>query len=172
MNTQDKIFEIMSHTRVQYPVETVLDMMSLYITTGNLRGSAIQTGVNHETAADWRRQQWFHDILALVKVEHQKKLEAKLTSLLEKSVKELEDRLTNGDVDSKTGLRRPIPGSQIASIISTLYDKRALIRGEPTSRVEKTSVEQRLNKLHQRFEQIGKQKPVLIEAERLEEDDE
>lgn len=165
INTQEKIFEIMSHTKVQYPIEIVLDLMSMYVSSGNLRGSATSVGVNHETASDWTKQQWFHDVMDLVKFEHQKKLEGKMTSLLEKSVNELEDRLTNGDVDAKTGERRPVMAAQIANIIGTLYDKRALIRGEPTSRVEKTSVEQRLNKLRGRFEDIGKSQPVLIEQE-------
>ena len=74
---------------------------------------------------------------------------------IDKDLKEMEDRLTNGDLNAK-GEKVPVSAVQLASIFGTLYDKRALIRGEPTSRVERVSVDQQLNKLHKRFEEIGK----------------
>jgi len=156
INVQEKIWEIMSHTRVLHPVEKVIELASRYITSGNLRGSARDSEVNIETASDWSKQQWFHDVLDLVRFEHQKKLDGKITALLDKSLNELQDRLEKGDIDARTGKRRPVMAAQVASILGTLYDKRALIRGEPTSRVERTSVDQRLNKLHKAFEDIGK----------------
>jgi len=165
INTQEKIFEIMLSTRVEHPIESVIDLATLYVNTGNLNKSAQGAGINQNTAKDWTKQQWFSDILDVVRYEHQKKLDGKITALLGKSLDELADRLDKGDVDSKTGERRPVNAAQVASIIGTLYDKRALIRGEPTSRVERVSVDQRLNKLHKRFEEIGKSQPVLIEGD-------
>jgi len=156
INTQEKIFEIMTHTRVGYPIEQVINLAVAYISSGSLRGAAKVAAVNASVAQDWSKQQWFSDVLDLVRFEHQKKLDGKMTALLEKSVKELEDRLTKGDVDARTGERRPVSASQIASVFATIYDKRALIRGEPTSRVERVSVDQQLNKLQDRFEKIGK----------------
>ena len=171
INTQEKIFEIMSHTKVQYPIDTVVELATRYVSSGNLRKSARESGVSEETASDWSRTQWFADVLGCVRFEHQKKLDSKITSLLDRAVSELEDRLTNGDINEKTGERVPVRAAQVASILGTLYDKRALIRGEPTSRVERTSVDQRLNKLHKRFEEIGKSTAPAVIAEGHREDD-
>lgn len=154
INTQEKIFEIMSATRVAYSIESVIDLATRYISSGNLKVSARAADINVNTARDWTKQQWFADIMDLVRFEHQKKLDARMTALLDKDLKAIEDRLDNGDINAK-GEKVPVPAAQLASIFSTLYDKRALIRGEPTSRVERVSVDQQLNKLHKRFEEIG-----------------
>ena len=105
-------------------------------------------------------------MVEVIRYEHQRKLDAKMTTLLEKALTQLEDRLDNGDVNPKTGERIPISGAQIASITGTIYDKRALVRGEPTSRVERTSVDQKLNKLAERFEEIGKKTGPAIGGNR------
>jgi len=170
INTQEKIFEIMASTRVEYPIETVIDLAVRYISSGNLKVSARAAKINVNTARDWTKQQWFADVLDLVRFEHQKKLDARMTALLDRDLKEIEDRLTNGDLNAK-GEKVPVSAVQLASIFGTLYDKRALIRGEPTSRVERVSVDQQLNKLHKRFEEIGKSTPTpesITEEEHVE----
>lgn len=149
----------MNSTRCTYPAEQVQQFCKVYILTGNFSKASREAQVDINTARHWKKQAWFDQICDLVRTDTQRELDSKFTGLIEESIEALEDRLRNGDfVLTKAGgqVRIPVRAAQVAQILSVLYEKRSLIRGEPTSRVEKITTEQRLRKLAKRFEELPK----------------
>jgi len=139
---------------MQHSAETVLAVARTYAATGNLSAAARDNEVSFETVKYWKQKDWFNSILELCRQELQSKLDVKLTSLIDDVVEHIQDRLDNGDWNQRGTQRIPVNMKVLLQAISVLYDKRALIRGEPTSRIERVSTEQRLNKLSRRFAEL------------------
>ena len=74
------------------------------------------------------------------------------------------DRFDNGEVhfDRKTGTthRVPVRVKDIAYMTSVLFDKRQIIRGEPTTRTETISKDQKLQELKETFENLARSKGI------------
>jgi len=133
-----------------------------YMLTGTVNGVERMTGISHQTVANWKNHsQWWGPVLAKIKKDKQEELDAEITLLIHKSTFELKDRLEHGDeVLVKEGERykvhqRKLSGKDIASMINTLYDKRAMLRGDPTSISAKTSNSDILEELKSTFKQIA-----------------
>ena len=137
-----------------------------YMLTGTVKGVERLTGISHQTVSEWKnKSQWWPLVLAKVKKEKQDELDAEITALIHKSTESLLDRLENGDeVLLKDGsgetarierFQRKLSGKDIASIINTLYDKRAMLRGDPTSITAKVTSIDVLSELKSTFEKIA-----------------
>jgi len=164
-----KAVEILSETRIEADPEKVLNFFRSLNLTNNIKGSALASGVNYETARTWVNKPFAERLIDICKVEAQKELDRSLTGLITDVISSLQERLEVGDYNNQ-GKRIPVQMDKLLKALSVLYDKRALIRGEPTSRVERVSTEQRLKKLSKRFEQLPKQTQEFI-VDGLEEQD-
>lgn len=91
------------------------------------------------TIRQWKRRPWWLQASDIAKQMLQKELEDKYTRFLHKTEEEMLDRVENGDyrltkdgqvIRVKVTLRDLVGGHAIVS------DKRAMLRGEPTSRTE------------------------------------
>jgi hypothetical protein len=165
---EDEIKQILDSNKVKkYTNQQVYDFLSAYILSGNIMASAKNSGVEWGAAKEWVKTKWARTAMELMRGEAQQHLDHRLTGLIEKSVDELEDRLTKGDVVAG-GKRQKIKAVNVATILGVLYEKRALIRGEPTSRVERVTTDQRLRELTKRFESMPNTKyGKLIEAQEV-----
>ena len=98
----------------------------------------------------------------------EEELDSKLTDIIMVGTEQLRDRLENGNVkyDGKTGqlYRQPLTSGELAKdTIGIMFDKRALLRGDPTSRIEKTSTDETLRLLANKFIEMttDKEKPAI-----------
>lgn len=150
----------LDHPRSKYTPQQKLHVVSVYMLTGNLKKAADNAGINYEVVKDWKtRSSWWEDALAAVRKNKQDELDAHITDILDCCVSEITDRLVNGDeVITKIGTRerKQISARDAAWIAGVLFDKRALIRGDPTSRSERSSKEDDLNQLLKKFEDLSK----------------
>ncbi len=133
-----------------------------YMITGTVNGVERLTGISHQTVSEWKnKSQWWPLVMAKVKKDKQDELDAEITGLIHESTAALRDRLENGDeVLLKDGERietfqRKLSGKDISSIINTLYDKRAMLRGDPTSITAKANSGDVLKELKDTFEKIA-----------------
>ena len=133
-----------------------------YMLTGTVKGVERMTGISHQTVSEWKnKSQWWPLVMIKVKKDKQEELDAEITSLLHQSTAELKDRLEHGDVVfHKVGDRmekgeKKLSGRDLATIINTLYDKRAMLRGDPTSITAKASSTDVLEELKATFEKIA-----------------
>ena len=133
-----------------------------YMLTGTVKGVERMTGISHQTVSEWKNKSlWWPSVLTKVKKDKQEELDAEITALLHQSTAALKDRLEHGDVtlhkmgDSVEKHEKKLSGRDLATIINTLYDKRAMLRGDPTSISAKTTSSDVLEELKATFEKIA-----------------
>jgi len=179
--TEDLTYLYNPHSK--YTAEQKLNVVTLYALTGNLETCAKHTGINYQTIKDWHtRGVWWEEALLNVRKHMQDQLDAELTGIISKATAEILDRLENGDeVLDKNGKprRKKLSSRDLTMVLAILFDKRALIRGDPTSRTEKVTSEATLDKMITKFEDLARKMgdkvinaaPHKTEYELLEEED-
>ena len=126
-----------------------------------------------ETIRTWMVSSWWKDLLKELRRAKNDELDIMLTRVMHKTAKQLEDRVENGNYkfNPKTGEqeRVPLSSSELAKDgLGIPFDKRALTRGDATSRRENVEVNQEamLEQLANQFAKIVKQnEPKVIDVE-------
>lgn len=116
-----------------------------YLATGDSRQASRLTGIPDRTIRSWFDQDWWIKDTERLRAQFEKQLDAKLTAIIGKAMDVTLDRLENGDeLIGKDGapIRRKVSGRDAAVIGGVAFDKRALIRGQPTSRVERVNLDE------------------------------
>ena len=126
------------------------------------------TGVPCQTIRHWRTTDWFKDLVEQIQREDDYEVDAKLTKIVSKSLDVVVDRLENGDFmyDFKREefIRKPLFARDVARIADSMFDKRNLLRGKPTSISSKQEqISDRLAKLALEFERFVNAKEVKEE---------
>ena len=118
-----------------YSDEQRREAVAQYVVLGNWRRVSEATGIPQRTLGDWAKQPWFHVLLAEVRAQKGAELDGQLTRIIHKATDELFDRLENGDAVLVGGeiKRRPVSARDLATIAGITYDKRALLRDDPTA---------------------------------------
>jgi hypothetical protein len=153
--------------------------MIMAVTYMAILGSSLKTATHMAAAGSpvpattirsWKNTAtWWKPVMTEVRKAKNEELDAKLTNIIMTGAEQMADRLEHGNVkyDTKTGAfyRQPLTSSELSTgAIGTMYDKRALMRGDPTSRSETTSTDETLRLLAQRFIEMtssDKVKPAL-----------
>jgi hypothetical protein len=148
--------------------------VTTYLAVGKLPLVEVVTGVPRSTLKQWRLQPWWKELEEEIRREDEYELDAKLSKLIDKSLDAVAERIENGEFRiSKTGQiqRVPVTLKDVHRVAVDLVDKRNLIRGKPTSRVEKTETVDTLQKLAAQFAEwvkiSMKPEPKVIEGEVL-----
>ena len=131
-----------------------------WLITGSSEEAGVLCNIPGRTIREWMQKTWWEDVLAEAKGIKQKELDALWTGLIHKSTTELRKRLDAGDpVMMKTGDVRfmPVKAKDLAIITSIAVDKRALLRNQPTSRVERITIEEKLTRIGDRLEALDKE---------------
>lgn len=146
-----------------FPDEKKIEVVTIFAATGNYAKTAELTKVPEANIRNWRKQQWFQEYMQEIRNENQDKIDAKFTSIAEKALEQLSDRLEHGDFHvTRDGdvIRKPISGKDLSLITAINIDKRQLLRGEPTSRSASTDgtapVVDKLEKLAETFSNLAK----------------
>lgn len=157
-----------------YSDKEKMNAVCVFAVSGNSRRVAEVTKIPEATIRQWKTTEWWNEILTRIHVEEDEELDTKLTDLVNKAVGAVNDRLTDGDwvynAREDKLIRKPINGKDLAVIAAITVDKRQLLRGQPTQRVEKISQDERLLKLADQFKQFTLAKEVVQEIEVVEED--
>lgn len=143
----------------KYTPEEKLYAVVCYMVEGNSIKASKRCGVPPDTIRWWKNESsWWNDAMREARRQYQDMLDARLTSIIHKATDEFEDRLINGDeVITKGGglAKKKMGGRDVATSMAILYDKRALLRGDPTSNPGKGSSNQ-LDALAQKFEAFAR----------------
>lgn len=150
--------------RAKYPPEIKIQAATCYMLTGTLTGAARMCGLRKETIWDWKNNsQWWDGVLTKIKKDKQDELDATITKLIHDSVGVLAERLVSGDevlVKDNGGeyrsMLRKVSARDVTSAIATLYDKRTMLRGDPTSITRKETSADVLNTLRAEFAGVAK----------------
>lgn len=159
--------------RVRYSDAEKMNAACAFAVTGNSRRVAELTGILEGTIRNWKTQEWWNEIQMRIVQEQDEELDVKLTKLVDKAVGEVNDRLENGDYVYNPKMdkliRKPVNAKDLAIVTAITIDKRQLLRGQPTSRVEKVSQDERLLRLGEQFKQFTLAKEVVQELPEEEE---
>jgi hypothetical protein len=151
--------------RTTYSDKQKMEAVCSFAVCGNSRRVAELTGVPEATIRSWKQTEWWYETTQRIVQEENEELDTKLTKLINKAVDNVNDRLDNGDMvyDTKRGklVNRPMSGKDTAIVAAITLDKRQLLRGQPTSRVESVSQDERLLRLAEQFATFSKAKEVL-----------
>ena len=178
----DELFEDIVGNNTKYTPEERIMAATYYAVTGSsLQASdkCAQAGtpIPASTIRKWKNTtSWWKPVLHEVRKAKQEELDAKLTSIIMEGADKLEDRVRNGNIklNPKTGELNRIPmtsGELSKDAVGIPYDKRALMRGDPTSRTEKIDPKIMLEDLAKQFVKIVEMnEPKPIDAEIVKED--
>lgn len=129
--------------------------------------------VPRDTIASWRnRSTWWKPLITQIRKAKQDELDSKLTKLIHSGIDALQDRFNDGEyvVTGSTEEgdpiihRVPVKARDLSMATSIMYDKRALSRGDPTSRVQRDPPEKLLKDLAREFEKMAQKNRPAIEA--------
>lgn len=158
--------EALSAPDSKYTREKKVEAISLFMVTNNLTQVAEQLNIPINTLSNWKnRSPWWDETIQSIRKEKQLELDTLLTNTIHTAVNQLVDRLDNGDykVDKQGDLHRvPISARDLATTLSIIYEKRALLRGEATAiRTESTITLQSLEDKFKQFALNIKEKDVI-----------
>lgn len=150
--------------RNHYSDAKKMEVACCFAVCGNSRQASEITKVPEGTIRAWKGTEWWHEIMTRIHQEEDEELDTKLTKLVNKAVEHVNDRLENGDwiYNAKQDklLRKPVSAKDVAIVTAITIDKRQLLRGQPTSRVEKVSQDERLGKLAEQFRKFSQAKEI------------
>lgn len=151
-----------------------LEVACTFAVTPNSARVSELTKVPEGTIRTWKQTEWWQEIMSRIHQEQNEELDAKLTQLVDKAVDQINDRLSEGDYvyNAKEDklVRKPVTAKDLAIVTAITIDKRQLLRGQPTSRVEKVSENERLVRLQQQFKNIAISKDITSDVEVIEEE--
>lgn len=152
------------------PPETRILAAGLYMVLNSTRKVAQILDFHESNISAWKKEPWWHAATREIRKTKNEELDNKFTSLLDDIVDEIADRVNNGEtVVDKDGNIHKVPAklSQLATTMGITYDKRALLRGDPTSKVAKVDVNEHLENVAARLEKlVGKiPEPEIFEGE-------
>ena len=150
--------------RDTYTDKEKMEAACAFAVTGNSRRVAELTKIPEGTIRAWKTTEWWNDLQSRIIREQDEELDTKLTKLIDKAVGEVNDRLEEGDYVYNPKLdkliRKPVNAKDLAITSAVLVDKRQLLRGQPTSRVEKVSQDETLLKLADEFRKFSQAKTI------------
>ena len=158
-NEQDLI--ALYSPRAKYTAEEKLAAVVAYVMTGTIAGVVRLTGFNRSAISQWKNySSWWPDAYRNVKKHKQEEVDGMLTSIVHAAGGGIMDRLLNGDeIIDKNGnkVRRMMSGKEMAWVLGITFDKRALLRGDPTSRSEKVDQGKLISELKDQFALMAKE---------------
>lgn len=138
-----------------YPDGKKVEAVTSYLALGKLPLVSAVVNVPVSTLRQWKLQPWWRELIEEIHREDEFDLDAKLSKIIDKTLDAVVERVEHGEflIDSKTGQvkRVPVKLRDVHRVSVDLIDKRNLIRGKPTSRVEKTETVDTLQKLASQF---------------------
>jgi len=158
-----------------WPIKKKIEVVAAYLVLGKAPLVEAATGVSRDLIRQWKTQPWWKEIEADLRQEEDVELDNKLRNILDKTLATVLDRVENGDFiyDPKTKKisRKPVSLKDVHKVSVDLIDKRQLIQGKPTKRVETAqSTGDHLKALAEQFAQfagMNKKKEKVIDGEEV-----
>lgn len=160
------------------PEQKIQSVMYYLALGGNAKKVERKIGVPASTIRKWKSTApWWDMVMSKARMIKQDELDAMFTIVIHDVVDEIQDRIRGGDYkyDTKTGqtVRVPVSAKDLVIIQSMMFDKRSLLRGDPTSIKKESSPADSLKQIENKLlktikdakEQnvVSEQQPEFIE---------
>ena len=141
-----------------------IEACTIFIATGSPTATAAATGVPIDTIRKWREAAWWKELREQIQHEDEAALDSKTTKIIQKTMDLIADRVENGEYlfDQKTGTikRMPMSARTATKVASDLFDKRQILRKQPTKIVENHNIADRINQLASEFAKFSAAKTI------------
>lgn len=154
-----------------------IEAVTLWLSMGNLRLVAATLNIPEMTLRNWRSTQWWKEVSDEIKLQDKIQFSATAQKVIAKSLEVIGDRLQNGDYiyDQKQGqlIRKPVSVRDATAVASAMIDKKVLLDKSEFQQETAESIEQRLEKLMNRFAAMAPQNQpptevIFVEEKRAE----
>jgi len=146
------------HPSSKWTPEQKIAAVQAYVLTGTSRKASAICEIPESTIRWWKMSaSWWDDLIAQTRRERDDQIEAQFTKILTKAAGNMEERLEKGDevLDKEGNVNyRAVSARDLATIAAIMYDKQALIRGNPTSKVARSETDA-LESLSKKFEEFA-----------------
>lgn len=155
---------------VAIPWEKRMEVVGRFMLLGNLRVVSEQCGVSYNTLQDWKKSDWWPEVVQQIKRQKRSKTNDSITKIIEQSLDVMKDRLENGDyvLNNKTGeiVRKPVSIKDATTISSQLLQRQIQIEElEAASERSTDTVQETLTLLAREFQKWSKKVPVEVVSE-------
>lgn len=140
-----------------------LEVVTTYLALGNRNEASRVCNVPIATVKSWSMQPWWQELITSIQSGEGQRSDNKMSKVIDKALDLIVDRLEQGDYqyDQKTGrlVKVPLKARDLERVASGLFDKRQLIRKQPTN-IKTSDIGQAdmLVKLAQQFATMAGQK--------------
>lgn len=143
-----------------------LEAVTTYLATGSIAETSRIINVPYRTVQSWKLEsEWWPKVVEEIQSGENQKVDQKMSRIIDKTLEKLVERIEDGDYmyDQKTGrmVKVPLKARDLERITSGLFDKRQLIRKQPTNiKSDPSNQTDRLLKLAEQFASFaaGKEK--------------
>ena len=143
-----------------------LEAVTTYLATGSIAETSRIINVPYRTVQSWKLEsEWWPKVVEEIQSGENQKIDQKMSRIIDKTLEKLVERIEDGDYmyDQKTGrmVKVPLKARDLERITSGLFDKRQLIRKQPTNiKSDPSNQADRLLKLAEQFASFaaGKEK--------------
>jgi len=152
------------HEPGHWPERKKVEAVTTYLATGSLVQTAKIINVPTETVKAWKKSDWWKEMVGDIQSGEGQVADNKMSKVIDKTLDMLVTRLEDGDFqyDQKTGrlVKVPLKARDLERIASGLFDKRQLIRKQPTNiKEDDLNSAARLLNLAKQFAEFAGQKP-------------
>ena len=146
-----------------------------YLATGSIAETSRIINVPYRTVQEWTYSDWWKQLMTEIQSGENQKTDNKMSRVIEKTLDMLVSRIEEGDYqyDQKTGrlVKIPLKARDLERITSGLFDKRQLIRKQPTN-IKQDDLNQadRLLKLAEQFAKFSGTSRIEEELEVIKEE--
>ena len=155
-----------------------LEAVTTFLATGSIAETSRLINVPYRTVQSWKLDSdWWPELVNEIQSGENQKTDNKMSKVIDKTLEMLMSRIEEGDYqyDQKTGrlVKVPLKARDLERISSGLFDKRQLIRKQPTNiKVSDLNQADRLLKLAEQFAQFsGKTKQLEDDRDQYSEGD-
>ena len=156
-----KILGELHENTVKYTPEDKIAAATAFIVTGEYQKASRLCGIHPDAIRYWRNTAgWWGELVAILKKQKQDEIDGAITGVLHNAVGVIADKLENGEeVVGKNGVVvHKMPALRdVVMALGILFDKRQLLRGDPTSRSVNNSTTDTLKKIQSQFEDMARQ---------------
>lgn len=129
-----------------------------YVATGSSDKAGEMVNIPGRTIRTWTKEDWWPNALAQAREAMSEELDGKFTEIIHRATGELIDRIEYGDevINQKTGetYRRKLSARDLSIVCGIAFDKRQLIRAQPTC-IDQRQVSETLEMLAERLGDVS-----------------
>jgi len=145
----------------EWTYDTKITVAELLLSTQNMRVASEMTGVPYDTIKDWRKEDYWPQVLEEVHKMRRAELNTRLSKIVDSALTKIEDRLENGDyvLNNKTGeiMRKPVSLKDANQVAKDILGQQISLRKAEKDSVEiQTSVKDILSQLATEFSKLNR----------------